>query len=233
MIRKTKFKKSRLLPLHDSTIEAINRYLRNVAGSLPLPTTMCLFRSVEKNSVAAMLQNSFKNVPMAAGIQGQPNGPKPRLHDFRHRFAVKSLESCHDSRGSLRTLYARAWDVHGTRSPEEYPTGIFKATPLLMRGIADNAIIHHRRSAMTPIAPHITDFLRQRLPVERGASPNTCETYAYTYQLLFEFASQRFKVTPSKLSWNSLMRLSLWTFSPIRISYEATPSHPQYPVTGD
>jgi site-specific recombinase XerD len=52
---------------------------------------------------------------------------------------------------------------------------------------------------MTPIAPHITDFLRQRLPVERGASPNTCESYAYTYQLLFEFASQRFKVTPSKL----------------------------------
>ena len=52
---------------------------------------------------------------------------------------------------------------------------------------------------MTPIAPHITDFLRQRLPIERGASPNTCENYAYTYQLLFEFASQRFKVTPSKL----------------------------------
>jgi site-specific recombinase XerD len=52
---------------------------------------------------------------------------------------------------------------------------------------------------MTPIAPHITNFLRERLPVQRGASPHTCESYAYTYQLLFEFASQRFKVTPSKL----------------------------------
>ena len=52
---------------------------------------------------------------------------------------------------------------------------------------------------MTSIAPHITAFLRERLPLERGASPNTCESYAYTFQLLFEFASNRHKVTPSKL----------------------------------
>jgi site-specific recombinase XerD len=52
---------------------------------------------------------------------------------------------------------------------------------------------------MTPIAPHITAFLRERLPLQRGASPNTCESYAYTFQLLFQFASARFKVTPSKL----------------------------------
>lgn len=53
---------------------------------------------------------------------------------------------------------------------------------------------------MTPIAPHITAFLRERLPLQRGASVHTCESYAYTFQLLFEFASARFKVTPSKLN---------------------------------
>lgn len=52
---------------------------------------------------------------------------------------------------------------------------------------------------MTPIAPHITAFLRERLPVQRGASAHTCESYAYSFQLLFEFASQRFGVTPSAL----------------------------------
>jgi site-specific recombinase XerD len=52
---------------------------------------------------------------------------------------------------------------------------------------------------MNPIAPHITAFLRERLPLQRGASPNTCDSYAYTFQLLFEFASARFKMTPSKL----------------------------------
>jgi integrase/recombinase XerD len=52
---------------------------------------------------------------------------------------------------------------------------------------------------MTSIAPHITAFLRERLPLQRGASPHTCESYAYTFQLLFEFASNQHKVTPSKL----------------------------------
>jgi len=53
---------------------------------------------------------------------------------------------------------------------------------------------------MTPIAPHITAFLRDRLPRQRGASAHTCESYAYSLQLLFEFASQRFGMAPSALS---------------------------------
>ena len=52
---------------------------------------------------------------------------------------------------------------------------------------------------MTPIAPHITAFLRERLPLERGASAHTCDSYAYTFQLLFTFASQRLHLTPSAL----------------------------------
>lgn len=52
---------------------------------------------------------------------------------------------------------------------------------------------------MTPIAPHITAFLRERLPLERGASVHTCDSYAYSFQRLFEFASQRLGVVPSQL----------------------------------
>jgi integrase/recombinase XerD len=52
---------------------------------------------------------------------------------------------------------------------------------------------------MTAIAPHITTFLRERLPVQRGASVHTCDSYAYAFQLLFEFASQQYQVSPSGL----------------------------------
>jgi integrase/recombinase XerD len=52
---------------------------------------------------------------------------------------------------------------------------------------------------MTPIAPHITAFLHQRLPFERHASGNTCDSYAYAFKLLFEYASQCLKTTPSQL----------------------------------
>jgi integrase/recombinase XerD len=52
---------------------------------------------------------------------------------------------------------------------------------------------------MTPIAPHISAFLRERLPHQRGASAHTCESHAYSFRLLFEFASQRLSVMPSAL----------------------------------
>ena len=44
---------------------------------------------------------------------------------------------------------------------------------------------------MTDIAPHITAFLRQRLEMEQAASSHTRDTYAYAFQLLFDFASRK------------------------------------------
>lgn len=57
---------------------------------------------------------------------------------------------------------------------------------------------------MTPIAPHMTAWLRQRLPVERGASVHTCDAYATAFQLLFTFAAKRLRVAPSDLGLEQL-----------------------------
>jgi site-specific recombinase XerD len=57
---------------------------------------------------------------------------------------------------------------------------------------------------MTLLAPHITAFLQQRLPNERRASPNTCDSYAYAFRLLFEYASVRIKHPPSQLQLEEL-----------------------------
>jgi site-specific recombinase XerD len=53
---------------------------------------------------------------------------------------------------------------------------------------------------MTMIAPHITAFLQHRLPVDRRASPNTCDSYAHAFKLLFEYASDCLHVPPSQLN---------------------------------
>ena len=58
---------------------------------------------------------------------------------------------------------------------------------------------------MTPLAPHITAFLRERLPLQRGASVHTCNSYAYTFQLLFTFASQRLYLRPPRSVWSISM----------------------------
>lgn len=52
---------------------------------------------------------------------------------------------------------------------------------------------------MTPIAPHITAFLRERL-----TSDHTRAAYAYAFQLLFTFASGRLGVAPSDLAFEHL-----------------------------
>jgi integrase/recombinase XerD len=52
---------------------------------------------------------------------------------------------------------------------------------------------------MTPLAPHVTAFFQQRLPVERRASPHTSDSYAYAFKLLLEYASERLHVPPSAL----------------------------------
>lgn len=52
---------------------------------------------------------------------------------------------------------------------------------------------------MTALAPHVTAFFQERLALERGASLNTCDSYAYAFKLLLEYASKKLKVAPSRL----------------------------------
>jgi site-specific recombinase XerD len=52
---------------------------------------------------------------------------------------------------------------------------------------------------MTPLAPHVTAFFQQRLPVERRASGHTSDSYAYAFKLLLGYASDQLKVPPAQL----------------------------------
>ena len=57
---------------------------------------------------------------------------------------------------------------------------------------------------MSTIAPDIEAFLREYLTRQRDASPHTCDSYAHSFQLLFEFAAQTLKISPSKLTLEQL-----------------------------
>jgi integrase/recombinase XerD len=57
---------------------------------------------------------------------------------------------------------------------------------------------------MTPLAPHLTAFLRDHLPRERGASPHTIASYADSFALLLRFAATQSKRQPSDLQVEDL-----------------------------
>ena len=57
---------------------------------------------------------------------------------------------------------------------------------------------------MTSLAPYLSAFLRVHLPQERKSSPNTCEAYAYSFQLLICFAAEQLKRRPSDIEIEQL-----------------------------
>ena len=57
---------------------------------------------------------------------------------------------------------------------------------------------------MTELAAHLGPFLREHLPRDRGASPNTVETYAYSFQLLACFTAERPRYVACNISVHML-----------------------------
>src|SRR5260370_36362736 len=92
---------------------------------------------------------------------------------------------------------------------------------LLVPGDHTRASARHRRrrgelcagrATMTSLAPHMEAFLREHLVRHRGASRHTCDSYAYSFQCLFEFASKKLKVAPSALMLEQLDAALVCTF---------------------
>lgn len=57
---------------------------------------------------------------------------------------------------------------------------------------------------MSLLAPHIEAFLREHLARHRAASAHTCDSYAYSFQSLFEFAAAKLRTVPSALMLEQL-----------------------------
>ena len=65
---------------------------------------------------------------------------------------------------------------------------------------------------MSALAPHVAAYLRERLPVELGASRHTCETYTHALRLWFEFAAARHGVAPCALEIEQLDAATVASF---------------------
>jgi integrase/recombinase XerD len=134
-IRETKFRKSRLVWLHETAAGALQQYLlrrRRFASGDEHVFISCRGGKLGYAGAADI----FQEVLRAAGIQGQPDGPKPRLHALRHRFALKALEACADGRDRVtRHMLALSTYLGHGRLEDTY--WYLENTPQLMTGIAE------------------------------------------------------------------------------------------------
>ncbi|WP_322884619.1 tyrosine-type recombinase/integrase (plasmid) [Sinorhizobium medicae] len=102
LVRKTKFRKDRLVPVHTTTQAALRHYVRVRDTAFPQPKDQAFFLSSRGNRLSATgLKNGFAEVRKFAGLD---DGKPLRPHDLRHRFAVTRLSLWHQQRANVQAL---------------------------------------------------------------------------------------------------------------------------------
>ena len=86
LVRKTKFKKSRRIPLHQTAVVGLHRYLehrRRVTTEHKLLFVSVRGRRLDQSSVGWVFRRLLKTI----GLNPGQHGRRPRIHDLRHTFA--------------------------------------------------------------------------------------------------------------------------------------------------
>jgi integrase len=135
VVRQSKFRKSRLVPLHSTAMEGLARYL-TVRTRIGTPDRS-VFISLRGSGLAyPTVCTTFLALSRSSGLRAGPGTPGCCLHDARHTFAVRSLESC---RGRGAEEIARHILALSTYLGHAHPSDTFwylHATRTLMQGIA-------------------------------------------------------------------------------------------------
>jgi integrase/recombinase XerD len=93
VVRQSKFERSREVPLHDSTLDALRAYAVVRDERFPRPRSSSLFVSWRGQRLGYSAMNEhFGRLVAIAGLVPRSSTCRPRLHDFRHRFATATLE---------------------------------------------------------------------------------------------------------------------------------------------
>lgn len=97
-VRGTKFGKSRLVPIHASTRDVLADYLDRRTKQLCGRDAVHFFVTRTGHALdGADVRRTFYCLSRQVGLRGQEDSHGPRLHDFRHRFAVETLMSWYRS----------------------------------------------------------------------------------------------------------------------------------------
>lgn len=91
-VRRTKFRKSRLVPLHPSTVTALAKYARKRDEHFPgTPVPAFFVNEPGKPLRASTVASTFCVLRDQLGWTRDRDGRRPRLHDMRHTMAVCTL----------------------------------------------------------------------------------------------------------------------------------------------
>src|SRR5690606_27994672 len=91
LIRESKFKKTRHVPVHSSTLDALDSYARRRDDVGPEPQTTAFFISSPGTRLCyTVVSDTFRSL-LGRSRVGEGASATPRLHGLRHSFAVRTL----------------------------------------------------------------------------------------------------------------------------------------------
>ena len=205
----SKHGKSRQIPLHTTTIDALGRYARLRDGSFTDPAGSGFFLTASGSDLTSeVAARCFRRLVRTAGIDPAGGGRSPaRLGDLRHSFAVHTLLSWHhggvDVQRQLPVL--SAFLGHNEPGPHLLVfAGRPRADGLRRRPLLAGPV-------MTAAAPLIQGFFTQRLPQQR-VSAHTIASYRDCFKLLLRFARTRTGRPPAQLDLTDLDALLVGAF---------------------
>lgn len=135
MIRDSKFKKSRLVPLHQTVRLGLDKYL--VKRNDFLTDNQHIFLSNSGGGlVHSTVQKTFVQILKTIGLDPTPRGwRRPRIHDLRHTFACRTLEVHQQEQGDIdRHIVALSAYMGHTNISDTY--WYLESTPELMQNIS-------------------------------------------------------------------------------------------------
>jgi len=164
-----------------------------------LPTTASFFVSTRGNRMLyPTVQGVFRNLCDGAGI-GADAPSRPRIHDLRHTFAIRTLIGWYHTGEDVETRLPMLSTYLGHRDPRWTCRYLSAAPELLALGGITAGGSHTREHAMSPIAPTLQAFFTDRLIKQRQVSPRTIASYRDSLRLLIGFAQDRTAKAPSRL----------------------------------
>ena len=91
-VRRTKFGKARLIPVHPTTVRALHEYAEAVDRHFRRAPPVSFFVGENGGRLTVnVAEKTFVKLSRKVGLRGPADSWGPRLHDLRHRFAVNTL----------------------------------------------------------------------------------------------------------------------------------------------
>ena len=92
-IRQTKFRKDRLVPMHPTAVEALNRYVALRQRKLGTAAEEWLFvTDTGRRPAERTVHGVFERLRKQLGWRARGGHPAPRIHDLRHTFVCRRVK---------------------------------------------------------------------------------------------------------------------------------------------